>query len=399
MVADATIDTACISSGCTAVYATENGALSLQRVTIRGSRGGGLARGRRAFIWLRDVVIEGNAGVGLDLGGHILHNSLRNFGVEGDLRISGNGYPAHLATHDIPQLLPTPGSVERIVGNQHDTLIVGITYFPESFAVPAAVPWRVYDGVSSASGYASMPPAIEPGATLVGWARGPWGRVRLAIVAGTVFEGAPGKPISFADVEVSVLGQAGDTTHLRHIRVGPGAVATTRHFVFGSPTTSGPIVLEDVDVRDGRVELTTTGSRIERLNARGGISDTLATVWLVGAGMVARDLQVLEAPGPAIVLNGDDILLEHCQAMDGMADGVQVLAGAGIRIRACNLQGNAGAGVANAGADVVDARENWWGDPEGPFGPAGDSVIGQVVFTPWRTAPAPPLGELRRFRH
>lgn len=36
----------------------------------------------------------------------------------------------------------------------------------------------------------------------------------------------------------------------------------------------------------------------------------------------------------------------------------------------------------------IDARENWWGDPEGPNGPNGDGVSDNVLFDPW--LPKPP---------
>jgi hypothetical protein len=395
-VRNATIDTACTSGLGSAVMAAQYTLIELENVTIRGSGGAGVSRGRRAPIVLRDVVIEGSADVGLELGGHIIHNSLRNFTVEGDLRLTDNLYPAHLGSHDIPQLLPTLESYDRVLGNRRDTLIVGITSSSEPLTVRAVLPWRVYDGISIPSG-AALPAIIEPGATIAGATDGPWSPVRLALRAGTALEGVPGGPITFLDLEISIQGDVADTTRIRHVHLERSAVLTTTRQ--GISATTSPIVLEEVRVRDGRVELTSAGSRIERLFALGGVSDTTATVRLAGAGIVARNLEVRQAPGPGVALDANDILLDGCRVSEGLADGVRIPGGVGIRIRACNLLDNAGAGVANSGTDEVDARENWWGDPEGPFGPSGDGAIGPVEFTPWLAAPAaPPLSPARSSR-
>lgn len=67
-------------------------------------------------------------------------------------------------------------------------------------------------------------------------------------------------------------------------------------------------------------------------------------------------------------------------AVDGSVD---------VRIHDCALESNGGPGVRNLGADIVDARFNWWGDPAGPLGPAGDGVEGDVDFSEHRTSPPP----------
>ena len=62
------------------------------------------------------------------------------------------------------------------------------------------------------------------------------------------------------------------------------------------------------------------------------------------------------------------------------------------------LQGNTGNGLLHAGGGILDARNNWWGDPSGPFHPTlnpagqGNRVSDNVLFDPWLTSPdgAPP---------
>lgn len=47
----------------------------------------------------------------------------------------------------------------------------------------------------------------------------------------------------------------------------------------------------------------------------------------------------------------------------------------------------AGIEVNNLSSFTVDAAGNWWGDPAGPGGPAGDDVAGPVVVDPVLTEP------------
>ena len=67
---------------------------------------------------------------------------------------------------------------------------------------------------------------------------------------------------------------------------------------------------------------------------------------------------------------------------------------AGTALSGCRIESNTNYGVFNAGPNVVDARNNWWGDPSGPFHPTtnpnglGDRVSDKVLFDPWRRTEA-----------
>lgn len=61
----------------------------------------------------------------------------------------------------------------------------------------------------------------------------------------------------------------------------------------------------------------------------------------------------------------------------------------GLRMRADNVAGNPDWGVDSA--VEVDAREVWWGSPDGPAGAGpgqGDAVRAPVLVTPWRRGPS-----------
>ncbi len=65
-------------------------------------------------------------------------------------------------------------------------------------------------------------------------------------------------------------------------------------------------------------------------------------------------------------------------------DGVSVSVGGAttITIHHSNIHDNGGVGVrVGYGSSTVDARFNWWGDPAGPNGPAGDGVSGAVDWS------------------
>ena len=92
-------------------------------------------------------------------------------------------------------------------------------------------------------------------------------------------------------------------------------------------------------------------------------------------------------PANAIEISGHNIRLLHCDVTDNQAHGIVIKSGTNIQIHDCNIERNGGVGVSNpTTAYAVDATRNWWGDPAGPFGPAGDGVSGAVLWLEPRTA-------------
>jgi parallel beta-helix repeat protein len=49
------------------------------------------------------------------------------------------------------------------------------------------------------------------------------------------------------------------------------------------------------------------------------------------------------------------------------------------------IVGNTSYGVQNTASNTINAEYNWWGDEQGPTVRFGDSVTGNVDYTPWRT--------------
>ncbi|HEX7051191.1 MAG TPA: hypothetical protein VF188_13370 [Longimicrobiales bacterium] len=153
-----TVDSACVAwdSDCAAVWADRYAPMNLTDVIVRGSGDMGVARERRAPITLTDVTIEGSAGIGLYLGGGAPLNDVANFAVEGSLRVAGNLYPALVAAHDVPALLPNPEAYTRLLGNLRDTLLVGITAGTGEPTVQAELPWRIFGNTFIGIGYANV---------------------------------------------------------------------------------------------------------------------------------------------------------------------------------------------------------------------------------------------------
>ena len=97
------------------------------------------------------------------------------------------------------------------------------------------------------------------------------------------------------------------------------------------------------------------------------------------------------------VLNGGVLTITHslllsntANSPSGEGSAVYQEDGSTYVAQSC-IVGNAGVAVAAAeNTDAVDARNNWWGAPDGPSGEgpgSGDSVDGNVLFSPFLTSP------------
>ena len=85
--------------------------------------------------------------------------------------------------------------------------------------------------------------------------------------------------------------------------------------------------------------------------------------------------------------------IDSCIISNNSGDGVYSEAESSPLINYNNITSNTGYGVRNVDDTViVNAENNWWGDPTGPGGAgpgAGDSVSAYVDYDPWVTEPFP----------
>jgi hypothetical protein len=193
---------------------------------------------------------------------------------------------------------------------------------------------------------------LEPGAVL--------GTTSLVSAGRIHSRGTVDAPVRITGPGVVVLG--GDAA--------TGASHMMTHTVLSGvrlEATGAPLVMEDVRGEAARVLLRAPGSRVIRSTLRGAFGGL---------------------PAASLTLAASDLEVARCGITGSSGAGILVEVAAGVRINECNIHGNAGAGVRNMAAGVVDARHNWWGDPNGPFGLAGDRVEGEVAYQPWLSAPA-----------
>jgi hypothetical protein len=139
--------------------------------------------------------------------------------------------------------------------------------------------------------------------------------------------------------------------------------------------------MSDVLAENGYVSLDARGSRLERVFVRGVLDpwpDTFDPVPPFPRGAT---------PTEALRIAAADVLVSESEIAHSPSDGIRVEVASGVRVRDSNIRFNGGVGLRNVAAEVVDARDNWWGDPDGPLGTEGDGVHGAVDFEPYRTAP------------
>jgi hypothetical protein len=299
--------------------------------------------------------IEGSAGIGLKTSGH----SFR-FDAAGPITITGGGsYPAVVHFAHAADLLLDPAAHVRWTGNARDTVLAtdwgdGST---DSLTIGAALAWMI----SGVSGVTIGRLTLEPGAVL---------GTTATVSAGSLHSrGTAGAPVMISGRGRLVVG--GDTA--------AGASHMTHTLLSGVrlEATSAPFFMEDVRGEAARVLLRAPGSRFIRSALHGA-----------AAG----------GPAASLTLAASDIEVAGCEITGSSGAGILVEVAHGVRINECSIHGNTGAGVRNTAAAAVDARHNWWGDPNGPFGPAGDGVEGDVAYQPWRSTPVGLAGDAARAR-
>jgi hypothetical protein len=370
------VEAVCEDPDCEAAVATccNDSYMILEHVVVRGSGGGGVsALAGRSGVELENVRIEGSGGTGLFLG----DDAPRGFFTEVTRAIppiviqGGQSYPAEFHVGNVPVLLPTLEAQEQWVGNARDTVIlrhVRGTRLAEAVIGPR-LGWALRGGSSPFLTIGVL--RMLPGASL---ALG-----QTVVVERMDAQGTAASPVTFRSSVGPGAGHRGgglllagapaDTSRIAHARL-------DRMIIDAEPAHA--LVLHDIVGTESFLRLAAPGSRLTRAALRGAF----------GPGPFASHWHYDELTHPLRVA-GRDVLVSDCDISDSQGDGIRTDAADGVVVRDCNIHGNAGVGLRNTAAGAVDARYNWWGDPAGPFGPAGDGVAGMVDFEPFRTAPLP----------
>lgn len=105
---------------------------------------------------------------------------------------------------------------------------------------------------------------------------------------------------------------------------------------------------------------------------------------IVNAGDIALDGNRFQGQFRALVLDGGQLGLQG-NVFQATETAVTIEEGQAL-LHNNSFEGN-GVALDNDGATTVDARWNWWGSPEGPNTPDGETVEGPALVDPWLTAP------------
>jgi parallel beta-helix repeat protein len=116
---------------------------------------------------------------------------------------------------------------------------------------------------------------------------------------------------------------------------------------------------------------------------RFSVSGTVIRDNIIRNSELVAGIQLLYIDGP-LSITGNDISGNPC--------GIDILGGGayctGVLVTCNNISDNTNYGINNGGANVLDARHNWWGDDSGPTHPSnpsgtGDAASDNVDFDPW----------------
>ncbi|MBR9990476.1 MAG: right-handed parallel beta-helix repeat-containing protein [Gemmatimonadetes bacterium] len=318
------------------------------RVQAFGPGGGGSATGSVEILGGR---IEGSAGVGLRFS--MLYRE-GNVSAARPVRIVGSGNePVWAPLEAVAMIWPTIGAQNDLRGNAADTAVI----------------WGNLVGVSE----------VVLGGTVV------W-QPRTALVEFGIRWGD--------DVEVRL--EAGSRLDLRNDLISTGRFVARG--TSNSPVTitgAGVIRLECDPIGGG----CNHGSRMVNTRLDGvhfvshqyTVLDSVHArrVRLVIGGPASRvtNITVEDALGPAFDLYSD-VRVSNCAVRNNAFYGIIVYeSAANATIHNCDFEANRNAGVWNVGNAPLDARFNWWGDEQGPFGSNGDGVQGSVNYEPFLQAP------------
>ena len=341
------VDSACsrdTSAQCAAIITLGYGGMTLVEPVIRDSRGGGIFVPARSGLALTGGTITGSRGIGLMVQHYI--GGSGGLAVHSPVRITdGESIPLSVAGR-LPDVLSTREAQLELLGNAVDVVRMVGPYDGPERTVYRELPWELVADCNMGGTIGTV--RLEAGATLtVSGCHYIYGRI--------VGEGTAEDPITIRSAAQAI--HAGDadgfegSIHLRHARIADA------NFVFHIQA-----VLEDVEMEQSTVQFLAPGSRLTRARM-----DASSPVFPIH---------------DAVMIAADDVEISDCTITNSERDGIRVTAGA-PRIERCNFENNGGAGVNNTGTAIVDARDNWWGDPHGPAGDNGDGVLGAVTHVPF----------------
>ncbi len=357
-IADSRLDTAGVG---VAWY----GGLTIDRSLLRGA---GIGCARNASVRLHGVRIEGSDGPAI----YFEYRSTTCFLEATGVRIVGNGEIGYLSGEAAQTLLTEPGAADSLAGNVRDRVEL---HAVSSLRVAGelALPGFEYAGYAmrfTGSGVLRLAPGarLSPG-------------MYLTVDSGVrvIARGTPAAPVVLASappasVRAVLGGIPGAPSVLSNVRVEGMTLADS---------AGRPLQLDSARVTSGgRVALSAAGSRVtaSAFDSAGSVYAPDNAALSVGAGDSVRSTVVRNSRGPGIRIQGP-AALDSCEVTGSAGDGVVAASAAAVTIHHCNLRDNTGVGARNLSTDTLDARFNWWGDPAGPNGPAGDGVAGLVNWS------------------
>jgi hypothetical protein len=344
---------------------------SLEDVVVRKSPGEGIYIPWRSGISLSAVRIEESAGIGLSLAADL--GGSGRLTIDRPIRITGGAtYPASVPVSVLDELLGEAGAADSLTGNAQDTLLVlALGKHTLPMTITPALAWRISAGGGCLCATVG-PLHMEAGSTLrlnlYSWgslgvsdltADGSSG-ARASIIGGSPNGGNPYHSLALVGDSATLRG-----AHIHNVRV---------------RTAEGTrVTIDDVTASNSSFELAAAGAAaLSNVRLHAGQEPGL----VLGPGATAHDIVVTASAGHGLSVRGAGVQLTSC--MIGGNTGHGILAESGdVVIRDCSLLPNGVYAAAAEPGAVIDARENWWGDPAGPD--AG-TVSGTVTYEPFLSA-------------